>query len=311
MRKRSQSLNIAIVGAGAVGSTLGLILRENHHTITAVISRTPKSARKCGRLLSCRTVSTSFDAIPQETQIVMITTPHGAVRDVARGLARLEDFRWRGVAVCHASGMLTAEALDPLRNAGATVFSFHPLQTFPRDFPPRKIVPTARGIVYGIDGPPAGLRVAARLARALDGRTLRVPPDLREFYHAACVVASGHLVALTAILGAFYQDIAPGRRDFMDTFLPIMNATLSNVRASSPERALTGPVARGGTETLARHFDAIQRTAPALIPYYAHMTMETLRVAMEKHSLSSEQVNELTGLVSSYFEDANESKESH
>jgi predicted short-subunit dehydrogenase-like oxidoreductase (DUF2520 family) len=308
---RSQSLNIAIVGAGSVGSTLGRILTENHRRITAVVSRSLSSARKCGRLVSCRTASTSLDAIPQKTQIVMITTPHGAVCDVAQALAQLNGFRWRGIGVCHASGMLTAEALAPLSSAGATVFSFHPLQTFPRDFPPRKIVPTARGIVYGIDGPPAGIRMARKLAKALDGRILLVPPAMREFYHAACVVASSHLVTLTGILGAFYSDIAPGRRDFMDTFLPIMNATLTNVRTSSPARALTGPVARGGTETLAKHFDAIKRTAPALIPYYARMTLETVRVAMEKHTLSHAQVRDLTALVLSYLDDSFEPEELH
>jgi predicted short-subunit dehydrogenase-like oxidoreductase (DUF2520 family) len=306
----SRSLNIAIIGAGSVGTTLGMILSANHHRITAVVSRTLTSARRCGKLVSCRTVSTTLEAIPQKTQIVFITTPHSAVRDVASALGRREGFRWRGVGVCHASGMLTADALEPLRKVGATTFSFHPLQTFPRDFHPRKIVPLARGIVYGVDGSPAGIRIARKLASALEGRVLRVPPELREFYHAACVVASSHVVTLLGILKAFYGSIAPGREDFMDAFLPIISATLDNVRATSPARALTGPIARGGTETLRRHFEAIQQTAPALLPYYARMTLETVRVAMEKRSLASEQVKQLTGLALSYMNDQFEHEES-
>jgi predicted short-subunit dehydrogenase-like oxidoreductase (DUF2520 family) len=306
---RARPLNIAIIGAGSVGTTLGMILSKNHQQITAVVSRSLTSARRCGRLVSCRTVSTSLEAIPQKTGIVLITTPHGAVGDVASALALRKDFRWRGVAACHASGMLTAEALEPLRIAGATVFSFHPLQTFPRDFHPRRIVPSARGIMYGVDGPPAGIRVARKLASALQGRVLLVPPELREFYHAACVVASSHVVALMGILKAFYGDIAPGRRDFMDAFTPIIHATINNVRASSPTRALTGPIARGGAETLRRHFEAIEQTAPALLPYYARMSLETLRVAMEKNTLTAEKVKELTGLALSYTGDSFESKE--
>lgn len=308
---RSQPLNIAIVGAGVVGSVLGRILVENRQCITAVISRSEASARKCGRFLSCRTVSTSLDAIPQKTRVIMITTPHGAIEDVAHALAERQAFSWRGIAVCHASGMLTADALAPLENAGATVFSFHPIQTFPRDFPPRKIVPSARGIVYGVDGPPAGIQMARRLASLLEGRVLLVPPATREFYHAACVVASNHLTTLLGILDAFYQDIAPGRNDFMESFLPILQATLRNVQATSPARALTGPVARGGADTIARHFEAIRRQAPALVPYYARMTLETIRLAVEKNSLTGTQVKELTHLTLSYLNQPIDSEERH
>ena len=308
---RSPTLHIAIIGAGTVGSVLGRVLVENRHRITAVVSRSTSSARRCGRFLSCRTVSTSLDVIPQKTQVIMITTPHGAVQDVARALANRTGLSWKGVAVCHASGMLTADVLAPLRDVGATVFSFHPLQTFPREFSPRKIVPSARGIVYGVDGPPDGIRMARRLARALEGKILLVPPEMREFYHAACVVASNHLTTLLGILDAFYHDIAPGRRDFLDAFLPILQATIINVRSTSPSQALTGPVARGGTDTIARHFEAITRYAPALIPYYARMTLETLRLAMEKHSLTNAQVKDLSQLSLSYLNQPFEPEESH
>lgn len=307
----AKPLHIAIVGAGAVGSVLGKILVENRQRVTAVISRSMGSARRCGRFLSCRNVSTALDAIPQSTHLVMITTPHSAVEEVAQSLAAREGFRWRGVAVCHASGMLTAGALAPLRDAGATVFSFHPIQTFPRDFPPGKIVPSARGIVYGVDGSAAGIRMARRLARALEGRILLVPPESREFYHAACVVASNHLATMLGILKAFYSDIAPGREDFMKVFLPIMQATVNNVLSTSPARALTGPVARGGTETVARHFNAIAARAPALVPYFARMTLETIRLALEKNSLTSDQVKELTQLALSYVDKPFDPEERH
>lgn len=308
---RSRPLHIAIIGAGAVGSVLGRVLVENRQRITAVISRTETSARKGGRFLGCRVASTSLEAIPRSTEVIMITTPHGAVESVARALAALESFSWRGVAVCHASGMLTAAALAPLQQAGATVFSFHPIQTFPRDLHPAKIVPSARGIVYGVDGPPAGIRMARTLARRLEGRVLLVPPAMREFYHAACVVASNHLVAMLGILNAFYHDIAPGRKDFMEVFLPIIQATLGNVRATSPARALTGPVARGGTDTIAHHLDAIRHQVPALVPYYARMTLETIRLALEKNTLTAAQVKELTELALAYLNTPYDSEEHH
>src|SRR5512140_197275 len=251
--KRRARLHIAIIGAGKVGSVLGRILVENGERVVCVISRTAASASRAGRLLRCRRTSTDLAAIPPGTDLIFIATPHSAVRDVARALARLTDVSFRGVTVCHASGMLTAEALEPLRLRGATVFSFHPLQTFPRDFSPADIVPMARGIVYGVDGPPAGVRMARRLARLLDGSILIVPPEMREFYHAACVIASNHLTTMLSLIEGMYATVTGKTRGFYPVFKPIIMATLRNIEATSPVRALTGPVARGGVETVARH----------------------------------------------------------
>ncbi len=107
---------VTIVGAGKVGSVLGRILADAKVPITAVISRT-LFRQKCARFVRCKRSSTSLTAIPPETSLILITTPHNAV----------VMSRWRsptgaasvqiGLSVCHASGMLTAEALAPSRRA--------------------------------------------------------------------------------------------------------------------------------------------------------------------------------------------------
>lgn len=301
-------LKIAIIGAGKVGTTLGKILAEEGERVACIVSRTLRSARAAGKFIGCRTVTTSLEKIPADVNLIMITTPHGAVRDVARSLARLER-PFRRVAVCHASGMLTADALDPLRNAGATVFSFHPLQTFPREFPPADIVPNARGITYGVDGTAAALRTARMLAAKLRGRVFPVPPEMREFYHAACVVASNHLTALFGILSLMVNRMAPRGKDSLGVFFPIIMATIANVRMSSPEEALTGPIARGGVETVARHLAAIEEFAPELVPFYAMMSLETTRLARRKGSITAAQADDLERLIRSSLPPSPEPKE--
>ena len=297
---KTKRWQIAIIGAGKVGTVLGRVLAENGEKIVCVCSRTLRSARAGGRFIGCRRVTTDLEEIPARTDLVMITTPHGSVEDVARRLSRIAAMDFRGTSVCHASGMLTAAALDPLRERGATVFSFHPLQTFPRTFRPREILPAARGIYYGVDGSPRGMRAARALARKLDGYVLPVPPEMRAFYHAACVVASNHLTAMLGILETMFHRVRPEGEDFLDVFLPILQATLRNVQADSPAGALSGPIVRGGVETIAGHFVALARFAPALIPYYARLSMETMRLAVAKGALDHVQVEELTRLLLPY-----------
>jgi predicted short-subunit dehydrogenase-like oxidoreductase (DUF2520 family) len=296
-------LRVAIVGAGKVGTVLGRVLVEEGARITAVVSRSRSSARSAAAFLRCRTYADALTAIPPETDIVFITTPHDAVAGVASTLARLEGLEFGRMGACHASGMLTASVLEPLAERGATVFSFHPLQTFPRSFPPRRIVPLARGIWYGADGPRPGLRMARRLARTLRGHVIEIPPEFRELYHAACVVASNHLTVLLSVVREMFGKVCREELPHLEPFRPIIEATILNVFATSPASALSGPVARGGVGTVAKHLEAVRTSLPALLPYFTCMTLETARLAVERGSLTPERREALENLIMSYTQD--------
>jgi len=306
---RSRSFAIAIVGGGKVGSVLGRVLAEEGARIVAIVSRTTRSARAAGRFVGCANCSTELTAIPGETDVILIATPQAAISEVAEALANLGGLPLGRMAVCHTSGMLTAAALDPLAARGATVFSFHPLQTFPRDFSVCAILDSARGITFGVDGSARGLRMARYLARLLKGRTVLIPPALRSFYHAACVLASNHLTAMLAILESMHRTIRPEDKRFFTVYEPILRATLGNIAATSPAVALSGPIARGGIETVKGHFDALEAYAPDLIPYFTTMSRETARLASVKGSLTPLQREALEQLLRSYTEQPAQTKE--
>lgn len=290
-------MNIAIVGAGKVGTALGKVLSEQGQRITCVVSRTAASAKAAATFVKCSTAATSLEAIPTATDIVLIATPHEAVREVAMGLAALGHLRFKKLSVCHASGMLTAEVLSPLEKQGATVFSFHPLQTFPREFAVKNIVPRVRGIYYGVDGGARGIAKAKQLARRLRGTVIVIPPEMRAFYHAACVVAGNHLTTMLWILEQMFAALKTKEKNFYPVFRPIIEATLLNVAESSPTKALTGPIARGGVETVAEHFEALQRYAPNLVSYYGSLSAETIRCAEAKGSLDREKARALYNVI--------------
>lgn len=299
-RTSRHHLRIAFIGAGNVCAVLGRILVENHHQVVAVVSRGMPSARRAGRFIGCRNVSTSLAAIPPDVEVIYLTTPHGAVADAARALAREGRFSFKKIAVCHASGMLTAAVLEPLARRGATTFSFHPLQTFPRDFTPRRILPTARGISYGVDGPPGGFRAAKRLAAALDGNVVRIRPDRRELYHAACVVASNHLTTVLWVLETLAIACGMDRRTARRAFIPIVDTTLRNVRSSSPAEALSGPIARGGVETVSRHLESVREHSPETLAYFRDISRETVRLAERKGTLTAAQREQFRQLLDAF-----------
>ena len=289
---------MAIVGAGNVGTVLGRLLREGGGSVTAVVSRHAATARKAAAFIRCRVHGDSLTLIGRETDIIFLAVPHAAVADVAAELAATrEDLPLPRIAVCHASGMLSADVLAPAARRGAVTFSFHPLQTFPRSFPPKVILPTARGIYFGVDGSAAGIRKARLFAHALGGRTVLIAPERRVLYHAACVIASNHLTGLLAALEEVHAAVTGGSGPSLDPYGPILGATLANILASSPADALSGPVARGGVETVARHIGAVRQYCPGLLPYFACMTGETIRLAARSGSLTPERRAALEDLV--------------
>jgi predicted short-subunit dehydrogenase-like oxidoreductase (DUF2520 family) len=165
---------------------------------------------------------------------------------------------------------------------------------------PKQILPHVRHIPYGVYGTAAGIAAARRLAKALQGQVFLVPPDVREFYHAACVVASNHFTTLLWVLETMYRTVAPRGRDFIGVFAPILKASLANVQSTSPGEALTGPIARGGFETVARHLEALQQHAPETVPMYRALSLETVRLAAAHGMLTQARQDALLGLLKGF-----------
>jgi predicted short-subunit dehydrogenase-like oxidoreductase (DUF2520 family) len=197
--------------------------------------------------------------------------------------------------------MLSAQALETLIARGATAFSFHPLQTFPRDFPPKDLIGSLRGIWFGVDGDPRALRFARTLAKVLGGKAVEIPPEKRVLYHAACVVASNHLTTLFSVLEAMHREIGIEGPDPYQLFGPILDATRANAERTSAPASLSGPVARGGIETIARHLDAIRKFNRDLVGYYGTMTLHTVDLALRKGSLTDERAKVFRELVASHL----------
>ena len=151
--------------------------------------------------------------------------------------------------------------------------------------------------------------MARRLARVLCGRIIVIPPARRVLYHAACVVASNHLTTMLAEVEAMLHAVLPRERRFMEVFRPILDATLANVAATSPAAALSGPVARGGIGTVARHLEAVRDAVPELLPYFTRMSLETVRLAAAKGSLTAESRTAMIQLIRSFTDETTHTRE--
>jgi predicted short-subunit dehydrogenase-like oxidoreductase (DUF2520 family) len=94
----------------------------------------------------------------------------------------------------------------------------------------------------------------------------------RAAYHAAASVASNFLVTLQAAAERVAAGAGLEPAEARRLLLPLVRQTVENVAAHGPERALTGPIARGDDATVAAQRQAVAEAAPELLDLFdAHV----------------------------------------
>jgi predicted short-subunit dehydrogenase-like oxidoreductase (DUF2520 family) len=175
-------------------------------------------------------------ALGEDGDLRLLCVPDRAIADVAESV---ETGPW----VAHVSGATPLAALDPHRRR----FSVHPLQTLVRDGGPEQLDGAYGAVTAETDeARERGLWLAAQLGL----RPFRLDDERRALYHAGAAVASNFLVTVHRVASALFEEAgAPP-----EGLTPLMWRTIDN------GFELTGPIARGDWETVARHREAIDGT---------------------------------------------------
>jgi predicted short-subunit dehydrogenase-like oxidoreductase (DUF2520 family) len=244
-REESPNRAFALVGPGRAGTTVALALAGRGWRPVAVAGRAvdAPSTKVVAALLGARAVDVAD--VGRDADLVVVATPDSAIAGAAAALA--PSLR-SGALVIHLSGAATLHEFDGvlLVRPDVEVGSLHPLQSLPSG-------DTGADRLAGSWCATDGSARVERLALTLGMRPFRVEATDRVRYHAAACVASNHLVAL---LGQV-ERLASEAGVPLEAFLPLVRGTVENVSELGPAAALTGPVARGDDDTIARHVDAL------------------------------------------------------
>jgi len=175
--------------------------------------------------------------------------------------------------VGHTSG---ASSLSEL--GGRAGFGLHPLMTFPGG------EVNLEGVWCAVSGTGAAETAEARqLAEATGMRPFEIDDADRAAYHAAASIASNFLVTLQAEAASLAA--TAGVPD--EALVPLVRATVANWAEVGPEKALTGPVARGDTQTVARQRAAVAEDAPQLLPLFDALVERTEQLALRSQGAAA------------------------
>ncbi|MDN5345184.1 MAG: hypothetical protein PWQ18_1298 [Clostridia bacterium] len=297
-------MRVGIIGAGAVGTGMGILLRQRGYNIVGVASRTMASARRAAARLACPAFARP-EEVARLAEVVFLTTGDQAIEPVAAALAARGGFH-AGQTVIHMSGSLTSAILDPARRAGALALSLHPLQSCADA---DRAVANLPGSVFSLEGDDEALALGKRLVTELGGEYFLISPAAKPLYHAAACVASNYLVSIVDLSRRLMQ--AAGMEPGMAAraLAPLIEGTLANINDKGIPQALTGPIARGDFATIKDHLEAIDATVPELGAIYRLLGRYTAVLAGRKGSIDASKVARFERLLAAGWEGASKSTE--
>jgi predicted short-subunit dehydrogenase-like oxidoreductase (DUF2520 family) len=269
---------IGIVGAGAVGSALGVALTRAGWPIAAVASRDPVRRERFKELVGGTRAFAEVTPLLDEVELIILAVPDDAIEPLARSI-RL----YSGQALIHTSGALGAEVLEPAMAAGTQVGSFHPLVAFADT---ERAVEALHGATVAVEGDDQLVALLAEMAAAIGAHAVRLAPGTKAAYHAAAVLAAGGFVALLDAIAELGRVAGLDEAGSLAIYGPLIEQTLGNARALGIRTALTGPLTRGDVGTLEAHLAALAAHAPDVLPLYRAAADREIALAEERGALT-------------------------
>lgn len=287
---RPNRLGIGIIGAGRVGAVLGLALQQAGHTITAVHAVSEASVARAEALLPTVPVIDIPDIL-RRSEAVIFAVPDDVLEELVSGLAAAGHIQ-TGHLLVHTSGRYGTDVLHSVREHGAIPVAIHPAMTFTGT---SLDVDRLHNTAFGITADAVVAPIAEALVVEMGGIPVTIPEAARPIYHAAMAHASNHLVTLTAQAQAMLE--AGGIDQGSKLLGNLMTASLENALTNG-DQALTGPVSRGDSGTVAKHLETLKTLDDAeLLETYRVMALATARRAHTAGFISEAKLQELVTLL--------------
>lgn len=243
-----------VLGSGRLGTTIAHLAPRLGVELRAVWSRSgcPKGLPKTTELHGG--IESTFEYLGGS--IVWITVADEAIPEVAAAVSR--HLRPADIVV-HCSGLLDSRVL---RNAGilGPVASIHPLLSIAE---PRKSIERLSTCAWTVEGDFPAVAFAKWMLGKIGVDPIEIEPENKVLYHASAVTAAGLLDALMDVAFSFADAGGFSSEQSRALLLPLARSILENLETRNTASSLTGPVARGDEEVIARHIEAIAATGDA------------------------------------------------
>lgn len=246
-------MRLGIVGGGRAAWAFGSTWRRIGWPLAGVWLR-DESHSHIPELLE--TARVELADLAADADLLLLAVSDRAIPEVAATIPETEAIMF------HASG-----ALASLRGG----FSLHPLRALPAVGMPSDL----RDTLLVFEG--EHRRTAKLIAVAAGARFAEIRSDDKLLYHAAAVFGSNYVAALLEISERFLA--RAGVTGARDEIASLALSAVENWRAHQDAQRFTGPAARGETEVVARHLEALHQD-PQIADLYDLLAREITRALL-------------------------------
>ena len=234
------SLRFCFIGAGNLATQLAKALQIEGNFIAQVYSRTEKSARELGEILSAKYV-TEVGSIDCSADVYFVALKDSAVEVV------LSQMDFGDKLVVHCSGSLPLSVLDKhSKNTGV----FYPLQTFSKtrnvDF---RTIP-----IFIETNTPESEQILVNLADGISDSVQLLNSEKRKALHVSAVFACNFVNHLYTVSSEFLKS----KNIPFEILKPLILETAQKVQDITPESAQTGPAVRFDENIISEHLKELE-----------------------------------------------------
>lgn len=279
---KSSKPSITIIGTGALGSALQHFFEDHDYLIRSTWNS------KGGSIFSKNSERSSENTTPETDDevgdLVFITTPDDLIGEISHRLSK-QSVLWQNKTVVHCSGNLTSTELKSLTEAGAKTVSMHPIQPFKKGDGSDRF----RNISISLQGDEEAKKLLLPMIEEMGAKPLQLTKKQKRYLHIAAVMASNYLVALMFSVENLLKDV--DAEDGFDALETLVHQTVTNIFEKGPADALTGPVARGDTESVQTHLQELQGREQEEL--YKILGLEAVKIAQQTGSVSDDKIGSL------------------
>ena len=284
-------LTLSCIGAGRLGQTLcHLLSQRSDISIGQIINSNQVSSQRAVDFIGCGSAATIDDL--KQADIWLIATPDNQIESVAKQLHTSAILK-PDTVIFHCSGLLPSTVLND-ENQNLNVASVHPIHSFAD---PKRSIETFSGCHCAIEGSANAVAQLDALFSSLGALTFTLESQQKSLYHTASVMACNYLVSLLEVSHQMLKEagIEGAGIDSTENSSPLeslIRQTLDNYFLLGASQALTGPIARGDTDTVQTHLKALQQAPDSDLwkQLYSALGKATVSISGKQGQASKEQL---------------------
>jgi len=274
-KRRCIIIQIGIIGAGKVGTTMGKYVTVHGGNVSGFYSRTVISAKEAAKFCNT-TYYTNLDSLIEVSDTLFLTVTDGAIRELWDYIAAKNV---EGKVICHFSGSLSSDIFSNVKGTGAFVCSIHPIYAFSNKFTAYQNLTKA---LFTVEGNEQALKRMQKLFVLFPNKIIPIATEAKIKYHAAASIASNHIVGLLFMAIELLKEAGIEEQTAYEMLEPLVLNNLNSLFLNGCANALTGPIERNDLLTVEHHLEALNKSEWNHV--YRAVGAVLVELAKEKHS---------------------------